>query len=85
MTARFAAQSASRALGLLIAKYKLASGLPYTVYTKLYKSVVCPVIEYSASIWEFKSYSCINTVQNRAMRVFLGFGNYTLTAALHGE
>ena len=85
LTAKFVAQSASRALGLLIAKYKLAGGLPYNVYTKLYKSVVCPVIEYSASIWGFKSYSCINAVQNRAMRVFLGVGKYTPTAALHGE
>ena len=43
------------------------------------------LIEYSASIWGFKSYSCINAVQNRAMRVFLGIGKYTPTAALHGE
>ena len=33
LTAKFVAQSASRALGLLIAKYKLAGGLPYNVYT----------------------------------------------------
>ena len=69
---------------LLIAKYKLAGGLPYNVYTKLYKSVVCPVIEYSAIIWGFKSYSCRNAVQNRAILVFLGVGKYTPTAALHG-
>ena len=55
------------------------------VYTKLYKSVVCLVIEYSANIWGFKSYSCIKAVQNRAMRVFLGVGKYTSTAALLGE
>ena len=33
------AQSASRALGLLIAKYKTLGGVPYNVYTKLYDSV----------------------------------------------
>ena len=85
LTAKFVAQSVSRALGLLIAKYRLDSGLPYNFYTRLYKSVVCPVIEYGASIWGFKSYSCINAVQNRAMRVFLGVGKYTPIAALHGE
>ena len=74
LTAKFIAHSACRALRLLIAKYNLAGGLPYNVYTKLYESVVCPVIEYSANILEFKSYSCINTVQNRAMPVFLRVG-----------
>ena len=35
MTAKYVAQSASRALGLLISKCKLVGGLPYNVYTKL--------------------------------------------------
>ena len=29
--------------------------------------------------------SCINAVQNRAIRFFLGVGRYTTVAALHGE
>ena len=85
MTAKCVAQSASRALGLLISKRKLAGGLPYNVYTQLYDSVMSPVINYGACIWGFKSYSCINAVQNRAMRFFLGVGKYTLVAALQGE
>ena len=44
------AQSASRALGLLIAKCKTIGGVPYNVFTKLYDSVVWPVISYSSSI-----------------------------------
>ena len=69
LTAKYVSQSASRALGLLISKCKLAGGLlPFNVYTKLYDSVVYPVINYGASIWGYKSYSCINAVQNRAMR-----------------
>ena len=59
MTTKYVAQSASRALGLLISKCKLAGGLPYNVYTELYDSVVIPVINYGACIWGFKSYSCI--------------------------
>ena len=39
VTAKYVAQSASRALGLLISKCKLAGGLPYNVYTKLYRRV----------------------------------------------
>ena len=82
MAAKFVAQSASRALGLLISKCKLAGGLPCNVYTKSYDSVVYPVISYGAGIWGYKSYSCINAVQNRAMRFFLGVGKYTPVAAL---
>ena len=84
-TAKFVAQSASRALGLLISKCKLVGGLPFNVVTKLYDSVVYPVINYAASIWGNKSYSCINAVQNKAIRFFLGVGKYTSVAALEGE
>ena len=77
LTAKYVAQSASRALGLLISKCKLAGGFPYNVFTKLYDSVVSPVINYGACIWGFKSCSCINAVQNRAQRFFLGVGKYT--------
>ncbi len=75
------AQSASRALGLLIAKYKCLGGMPYDVFTKLYESVV----SYGAAIWGFRSYSCIAAVQNRAMRTYLGTGRYTPTAAISGD
>ena len=47
------AQSASHALGLLIAKCKTMGGVPYDVFTKLYDSVVWPVISYSAPVWGF--------------------------------
>ena len=30
-------------------------------------------------------HSCINAIQNRAMRFFLGVGKYTPVAALQGE
>ena len=80
-----AAQSASRALGLLIAKCKTIGGVPYNVFTKLYGSAVWPVINYSAPIWGFCSYSCIDAVHNRAMRFFLGVGKYTPNDAVSGE
>ena len=85
VTARAVAQSASRALGLLIAKSKCMGGMPYDVYSKLYATLVWPVISYGASIWGTKSYSCVNAVQNRAMRFFLGTGKYTPTAAVSGD
>ena len=84
-TAKMEAQSASRALDLLIAKCKSLGGMPYDVYSKLYESLVWLVIAYDTSIWGDRSYSCIDTVQNRAMKFFLGVGKYTPTVALVGD
>ena len=84
-TAKSVAKSASRALGLLIAKCKIIGGLPFNVFTKLYDNIVVPVISYSVCIWGFKPYSCISAIQNRAMRFYLGVGKYTPNAALSGE
>ena len=51
VTAKTVAQSAGRALGLLIAKCKIMVGLSYDVYTKLYNADVWPAISYGASMW----------------------------------
>ena len=51
ITAKVVAQSASRALGLLIAKFKCMGGMPYDVFTRLYDTMVWPVIGYGASVW----------------------------------
>ena len=73
-----------RVLVELIAKCKTISGVPYNVFT-MYDSFVWPVINYSAPIWGFRSYSCIDAVHNRAMRFFLGVGKYTPNDAVSGE
>lgn len=55
------AQSASRALGLIITKCKSLGGVPYNMFTKL-------LLFSCETGWFVKSYSCIDTVQNRAMK-----------------
>ena len=79
------AKSASRALGLIIAKCKHFGGMDYVVFKKVYDSIVLPVITYGAAIWGLQDYSCINAVQNRAGRYFLGVGRYTPTDAVLGD
>ena len=71
VTAQAVAQSASRALGFLIAKCQSAGILPYNVFSHLYDSTVWPTISYCSAIWRNRSYSYINAVQYRAMRYFL--------------
>ena len=51
--AKTVAQSASRALGLLIAKCKQAGDFAYSIYTKLYDSLVWSIIDYGSAIWGF--------------------------------
>ena len=38
-----------------------------------------------ASIWGTKEYTCINAVQNRACRFFLGVGKYASINAVNGD
>jgi len=85
VTSLAVSKCASRALGLLIAKYMSAGGFTYDVYTKLYNSLVWPVIEYGSAVWGLQSCSCINAVHNRAMRLYLGVGRYTSNAAVTGD
>ena len=83
--ASMVAKSASRALGLVIYKCKLNSGLPYKCDTKLYDSIVWPIIEYGASIWGTTNRSCIDAVQNHANRYHLGVGKYTPNLSVQGD
>ena len=59
--------------------------MPYQMFTKLYDSMVWPVVSYGAAVQRNKTYSCINTVQNRAMRYCLGTGKYSSNAAVSGN
>ena len=83
--AKQVANSAGRALGLLITKFKCAGGLPFSTFTKLYNSTVLSIINYGASIWGCRRFTCIKAVQNRALRFFLGVGRYTPNAAVNGD
>ena len=85
LTAKIVAQSANRALGLLIAKAKAFGGIQYDAFTKLYESMVFPVISCGASIWGTQSFKCIHAVQNRAAKYFLNVGRYTPNAAVTGD
>jgi hypothetical protein len=85
VTAKAVAQSANRALGLLIAKSKCFGGLAYNCFVKLYESMVMPVITYGAAVWGNQQFSCIDAVHNRMCRYFLGVSKFTPNAAVQGD
>ena len=62
--AKAAVKSASRALGLLISKFKCLGGMPFNVYTKLYDTMVWPVLSYGAAIWGTTEHSAVNALQH---------------------
>ena len=59
--------------------------MPYTCYTKCYDATVQSIVDYSAALWGTKSVTCINAVQNRACRYFLGLGRYAPNVAVNGD
>ena len=54
--AKIVAQSASRALGLLISKDKVFGGMTFECFTQCYGATVQSIIDYSAAIWGHKIY-----------------------------
>ncbi len=62
--ARSMAQSATRALGLVIAKCKVHGGVPFNILTQLCDGIVQPIINYGASGLGNKELSCISTIQH---------------------
>ena len=77
--------SGHRALGALIAKYKLLNGMGFDTYSKCYETSVCPVIDYGGEVLGYLKSQKLDTVQNKAMRVFLGVHRFAANAAVSGD
>ena len=84
-TANVLSDASGRALGAITSRYYSVNGLHYDTYSKLYNTLVEPVMDYGSAIWGYKDYNRNNNVQHRAMRTFLGVGKYTAIPALYGE
>ena len=77
--------AAKKALGVLIARSRNSGGFMFDVYTRLFNTVVMPIITYSAAVWGFNCYPSLQQIQNWAMRSFMGLGKVTPIAALQGD
>ena len=78
-------KAGGRALGAIIAKYKAQGFMSYSTYTKLFDSCVTPVLDYSSGVWGFSKYNCLEAIQNRAIRIYLGVHKFAPTLALQGD
>jgi len=79
------AESAGRALGAIIAKYKSNNSMCFSTYSKLFTSCVCPVSDYCAGVWGFNALEQADRIQARALRVFLGLHKRAPLAILEGD
>ena len=78
-------ESANRALGGVISKFKQLNDLSYDVFIKLYETGVIPVVNYGAGVWGYDKYEICDKLQNKAMCYFLGVSKFAPTAALIGD
>ena len=74
VTSFYLAESASEAIGVIIAKCKLYGGMSCQMYTKLFDSLVVSILDYASAVWHNNLINNIDNVQHRAMRSFLGVG-----------
>ena len=79
------ADSAGRALGAVVAKTRYLKDMGFNTYNVLYNTGVLPVLEYASEIWGYKHYKCTDSIQERAIRYFLGLHRFTPIPALRGE
>ncbi len=84
-TAAQFAESGQRALCSVIHKYKYYPDMCYKTFETLYTNYVAPVLDYGSGIWEFKSFSKVDSVQYGAQRVFLGVRRFAPSLGLEGE
>ncbi len=76
--AQILADAANRALGSVINKYKKINCFGYYTYTKLFHGVVGPILDYASEVWGYKTFTQIDAVQNKAIRIFWGCINVYL-------
>ena len=85
MCANMLSDSAGRALGGIISKYKELKDIGFHTFTKMHNTAVVGVNDYASEIWGYKDFAKTNQIQNRALRYFLGVHRFTRTAGLQGE
>ncbi len=82
---RVLAEGSGRSLGSVVNKHKLCEGMYYELYKKLYDTYVTPVMDYCGAVWVFKDYDKCNTIQNRAIRAYLGVHHFSSNIAIQGD
>ena len=54
-------------------------------YEKLFNACVVPILDYHSSVWGYKDYSAIDSVQNRSLRYVLCVHRFAPKLAINGD
>ena len=79
------ANAGSRALGAVRNKIYNVKDIQLRTFTKLFTTGITPILDYCGSVWGFKNYKCIDDVQRKAVRYFLGLHKLCPIPAVDGE
>ena len=81
----FDTTAGGRALGAVCSKFRSNRGLGYKTYTKPFETGVTPILDYCSGVWGAAKLDKIDTVQNRAIRYFLGTHRFSPNLAINGD
>ena len=84
-TATLLSEAGSRALGALRNKIHNVKDIHLGTFTKLFNSGITPILDYCAGVWGFSNYKCLEDVQLKAARYFLGVHKLCPIAAIEGD
>ena len=84
-TAKRLAESADRALGMIIYKFYSNKHMFFHTYTKSYNSCICSIMDYASGVWGHDCQFKCNTVQNMAIQIFLGVYKYASNVVIKGD
>ena len=84
-TSNALSKAAGRALGLLRYKLRSLKECRSSTFTKLFSSHICPIMDYCAGVWGIKEFDCIEQVQLKALRYFLGVHRFAASDMLRGD
>ena len=85
-TTEHLAMSGSRALAQVIHKTKHNFDLGYETYTKLFHSMVTPILDYCNGVWNIgKNCKRFDNVQNRAIRYYCRLNKTSPIAGMNGD
>ena len=77
--------SAGNALSSIITKMIKLKGLPYTVYSMLYRTCISSISQYGSEVYGFKQYDSEQRLQLRALRAYLGLPKNVTSCGLLSE
>ena len=84
-TASVLAESGGRALGAVYSKFKYNKGFGYETYTKMFNTGIVPILDYCSGVWGFSKFNKVDTIQNRAIRLYLSVHKFAPNAAINGD